>query len=47
MAEQPDYTAILYEKRERVDVLAKNVQELAADGVTMGQMASDVLVARK
>lgn len=30
-----------------VDVFAKNVQELAADGVTMGQMASDVLVARK
>jgi len=30
-----------------VDVFAKKVQELAADGVTMGQMASDVLVARK
>jgi len=30
-----------------VDVLAKNVQELTADGVTMGQMASDVLVATK
>ena len=30
-----------------VGVFAKNIQELAADGVTMGQMASDVLVARK
>ncbi len=30
-----------------VDVFAKNVQELAADGVIMGKMASDVLVARK
>ncbi len=29
------------------DEFAKNIQELAIDGVTMGKMASDVLVARK
>ena len=30
-----------------VDEFAKNIKELASDGVTMGQMASDILVARK
>jgi len=30
-----------------VDEFAKHIKELASDGVTMGQMASDVLVAKK